>query len=111
MAERVTVRIRCQRHVHALSNLVGLFKNGPTQLAYAIDGLREDDSVEAQVEVFGGSCLGRVGGAISGLYDSLVGHRALLVEAVHEWTGCDYLSLRSFSRCLPLFIHCVHVVQ
>lgn len=114
MTEWMTVSVRCQAHIHRVDILLILrvLQDCFAQVADAADGLRKDDSVELQAEVFGGllwglSSLAKFG---SRLDHSLVCHIALFVKTVHKRSWCNDLSLRAFFACLALVVHRADVV-
>ena len=77
-----------------------LTEDGTGEVTDAADRLRENDSVELEVKVFGMDCLL----LCSSLHNAHVGPSALLIHAVEEGLGRDNLSLGAFLGRLSLLV-------
>ena len=98
VAEGVAIGVRLKGHADRVDGgLVGrLLQNGPAEVADAPDGLGKDYPIELQVEML--AATRRLAVVLSrwlgpGLDNTLVGHGALLIQTVQEWSWRDNLRL------------------
>ena len=114
MTECVAIIVRFESNLDGIDQVFVLWvtQHCLCHVANPSDRLWEDDPVELEVEMGGSDGSGICScGFCTRLHDTLVRHGALLVDAVHEGTWCDYLRLRALLSALSLVIHLGNVVE